>query len=171
MHETWMAPGGAAAARIDYHSVPNTWHVGPGGSYVQFDVDTGHASVDHLAVALEVWVPGSGSSARAAAPPSLDRGKMSTPEGQQIIRSLCDSAPLLPWSLDADSRFATLQNHLFKGLVECFPRPKHCKPGSFLSEATWVLRAHRIWLRKQTALLRSKLRRFEVLVAFKGVAR
>ena len=165
-HETWIAPGGTAAARLDYVAVPSTWYVRPGGSRVQLDIDPGHTSIDHFAVALEVWLRAPGDRTGFGTIPSLDRQKMSTPEGQSTIRHLCDTAPLLPWDLDADSHFAALQSHLFQGLTAHFPRPRYNKPGSFLSEGTWVLRSHRSWLRKQTARLRRRARLLDVLVAF-----
>ena len=171
MHSTWFAPGSLAEARLDYLAVPCVWHVQRGGSQVVRDFDPGHKSLDHLAVRLDVWVYGSRPGRSSAGAPRFDREKMRSPEGQHTLKRICSEAPLFPWALDADSHFQGLQEHLVSALAAEFPLHKHAKAGSFLSEATWVLRTHRIWLRSRTVELRKRIKMLGLLVAFRVWAR
>ena len=166
VHETWAAPGRQATARLDYVSIPTSWDVGREGSAVVLDLDTAHKSVDHFAVRLDAWVPVRGSKRRRTKVPRFDRDKMATAEGRRVLRRICDAAPLQPWYMDADAHVHAFQGYLFQELVEAFPQPRHCKPGSFLSGATWMLRDHRIWLRKQTMGFRQRAKSLGKVVAW-----
>ena len=165
-HETWFAPGQQAAARLDYVAIPSQWTVEENGSAVMLDFDPGHHSVDHFAIRLDVWVRGPEKFSRAGKVPRFDREKMASEEGQRSLRRICEQAPLLPWNLDADAHYQQLQEYLFDRISVEFKQPRHSKPGSFLSEATWILREHRIWLRKQVIVLRCRSRHLGVTVAF-----
>ena len=159
-HDTWFAPNGLAAARLDYLAVPSGWSVLQGASRVLLDIDTGHQSVDHLPVLLDVHVPPSTRRGRRAKLPSFDRDKMATVEGQTVLRRICEEAPLLPWSWDADSHFHAFQSFVLGRLTQSFPRSRRHRRGSFLSDSTWVLRDHRTWLRRQVVAFKVRARTF-----------
>ena len=89
-HETWISPGGTAAARLDYHAIPSSWIVSPECSWVALVIDPGHESVDHFTVCLDVWIQGSGVGRQGGRAPAFDRAKMGTAEGQRVIRKICD---------------------------------------------------------------------------------
>ena len=167
LHDTWYAPGGCASARLDYAAIPASWTVHSRCSHVLLDFDTGHRSVDHFPVFLLTWAPKPQRGAAAKRQVALDRAKMATAEGQAAIRHICERAPLQPWETDADTHVRALQAYLSDEIAKAFPRAKHSKPGSFLSESTWVLRSHRIWLRRRIVSLRHRARSLGKLVAFR----
>ena len=148
-HETWVAPGSTAAARIDYILLPCRCAVPEYGSFVDYDVDPGHKSVDHFAVCLDTWLPCRRAGDGLRHKQHLDRRAMLTREGREKISEICAHIPLQPWHVDVDTHYLHFQTHVQRELQEAFPggRPKRAK--TFLSEATWLIRDHRSWLRRQ----------------------
>ena len=166
-HATWFAPGSLAQARLDYHAVPSGWSVTASGSRVLHEIDTGHHSIDHLPVLLDVHAPSPGRGVDSSRMPRFDRAKMATAQGQQVLRCICAEAPLLPWLWDADTHYHAFQQHVLGQLTRAFPRSRRDRRGSFLSDASWVIRDHRTWLRKQTVGLKLKSRLLWEAVACK----
>ena len=163
---TWFAPGSTASARLDYVGIPAQWQVGSAGSYVMADVDLGQRSLDHLAVCLEAWtVRGPGRRPQRTGP-TFNRTAMASLEGQACIRDICQRAPSLPWALDASSHFAELESYFVRELRLAFPPQRRCRSDSFLTDATWTLRDHRLWLRRSACLYRARCRSPEVSAAF-----
>ena len=167
-HETWVAPGGQAGARIDYVAVPCSWVVQAGGSCVVVELDSGHRAIDHFAVQLDVWVPVQQRTASAARGCKVDRRAMCSEEGQAKIRHICSQIPLQDWHLDADTHYFRVQQFLQGALLQAFPATKPQRAKSYLTDATWVIKDHRVWLRKQTAQLRQQCRAFGLWAAFRA---
>ena len=79
---------------------------------------------------------------------------MLTESGQRVVKTICQRIPLQPWEMDVDTHYKCIQDYLGRELARAFPACKPQRAKSFLSGATWVVRDHRTWLRKQTAVLR-----------------
>ena len=118
IHDTWMAPSGKASARIDYVCPPCHWSVPEGGSRVDLTIDPGHRSVDHFAVTVVAWVRISTQLPRNGARMKLDRRAMASEAGRHAIKRICESIPLQPWNLDADTHFLRLQQHVCAALAK-----------------------------------------------------
>ena len=165
-HETWVPPNGGQGARIDYVMPPATWCVAPGGSVVLPQIDVGQSRIDHWAVRLDVWVHVRGARPAANRRPQWNRKAMSTEAGQATLRKICASIPMEDWSLDADSHYLKVQTFVREALSKEFPAVKPGRAHSYFSDATWVIKDHRVWLRRQTADLRFKKRSFEAFAAW-----
>ena len=108
--DTWFSPGFAKPSRLDYIAVPTNWVVGEGASRTLPHVDLGHASLDHVAVQLDVWCPPRAAAVRPGGRPvHFDRLAMSTSEGQARLRDICSRAPDVEWCVDASTHFHTVQ--------------------------------------------------------------
>ena len=166
VHDTWYAPGQGASARLDYVAVPSVCQVAPGRSFILLDVDLGHRSLDHMAVFLEVWTPFSGGGRPPCRGPSYDRTAMSTPDGHCILRDICDRAPAVDWSVQASDHYHLLETYFVGELRRAFPPRARRRRDSFLTDATWVLRDHRIWLRRRAAQFRARCCSFDLFSAF-----
>ena len=68
--------------------------------------------------------------------------------------------------MDAHSHFEALSHHIRGHLESAFPAAKKRRAESFLTDATWVLRGQRIWLRKRTACMRRRAMHVELWSAF-----
>ena len=167
-HETWFPPGGGSGSRIDYVMVPVAWTVPARGSYVLDGLDFGQVSIDHLGVCLHVSCRSTCAKGNLPSVPRLDQARMATPEGQAIVQRICKEAPLFPWGMDANSHFAALSAHVRQRLAEEFPAASRRRAQSFLTDATWVLRGQRVWLRRRTAWLRRRILRVDVGAAFRA---
>ena len=97
----------------------------------------------------------------------LDRHAMTTDAGRDQLREICRSIPLQPWTMDADSHFARVHAHLTHALHAAFPAPKTSRARSFLSDATWLLKEHRVWLRRQTLINKKRLRSVSAWIALR----
>ena len=158
----------SASARLDYVGIPAQWKVGPAGSRVLFDVDLGQRSLDHMPVLVEVWLSQSGGTRVRKGVPLFDRAAMTPAEGQSRIRAICQGAPSLPWALDASSHFAELEAYFVHELKLAFPPRRKCRRDSFLTDATWTLRDHRLWLRRSACLYRAQCRQPDVCAAVRA---
>ena len=156
-HETWFPPGGGRGSRIDYVAIPTHWTVPEHGSYVLEGLDFGQTSVDHFGVCLHVMCRAAGPANIVQGHLRLDQARMATPEGRLAVQRICQEAPLLPWSMDSHTHFQLLSQHVRDRLEAEFPAVKRRRAQSFLTDATWVLRGQRAWLRKQVAQLRRRL--------------
>ena len=65
-HETWVAPGTQAGARIDYVAVPCSWVVQAGGSCVVVELDSGHTGPS-----ITLLCSSTSGSLSSSAPPAL----------------------------------------------------------------------------------------------------
>ena len=163
---TWHAPGATAAARLDYAGIPCDWCVGCDGSRVLHDVDLGHRSVNHLAVKLEVWVPAGFGTPTGARSASLDRAAMRSDEG---IATIHEGAPVIEWQLDASSHFHRLETYFGEELRAAFPARRRRRQESFLSDSSWVLRDHRVFLRRGISHFRERFKQPDLLAAFRAL--
>ena len=59
--------------------------------------------------------------------------------------------------MDAHSHFEALSQHITKQMAAAFPTVRRRRAQSFLTDATWMLRGQRAWLRKRTAELRRRV--------------
>ena len=166
---TWHAPSGLAWSRIDYVATPASWLVLDGASYTLPSLDLGHSTLDHIAVWLCVWAPRpSATRPGAASRVILDRQAMQSAEGQTAIRRICDTVPDVAWSVDASSHYHAVQTHLHASLCDKFAHRSSRCAKSFLTDATWVLRDKRNWLRRQACRARLDLRNVELTAAFRA---
>ena len=145
-------------ARIDFILIPCNWVVPTAGSWVSLDIDPGHKSVDHFPVLLELQVCERGRRVRGDRRLRFDREAMAAADGKAKLQDICRRLPLQPWSLDADTHFAVLQRQLLRELWEAFPAPKAQRAHSFLSASTWLLRDHRVWLRKHVLAFKMRVK-------------
>ena len=167
-HETWAAPGQSACARLDYVSVPASWVAEPGSARVRHDVDPGHRSVDHFAVSVAIWVRPLSRDKSMHRGRQYDRKAMSTEEGRAKLCDICEAIPLQPWELDADTHYHNVQEFIVSRLAEAFPPGRRKRVESVISDATWVIKDHRLWLRRQTAAQRRRVKQQELLASFRA---
>ena len=113
---TWCAPGSDCMARIDFILIPSSWVAGENASWVSLDIDPGHKSSDHLPVLLDFWTCAGKSKRRG-----FDRRAMASCAGKEKLRAICQNLPLQPWSMEADTHSALLQQHIVRELTEAFP--------------------------------------------------
>ena len=167
--ETWFSPGHAKASRIDYIAIPMPFAVEDAASFVLPEVDLGHASLDHIAVHLRFWVPAvSTRVGMSCRPVRFDRQAMSTEHGRAVLRDICAAVPDVPWLVDASSHYRTVQSFLQTELGKAFPPRKRKVAQSFLSDATWVLKDYRVWLKKRALQSKLHARCVEVTAAFQA---
>ena len=167
--ETWFAPGGTASARLDYVGIPISWQMTEGGSFVMADVDLGQKSLDHLPICADVWLACTRDKTVRHQGLALDREAMATAEGQRRIRDICQRAPTLPWDLEASAHYYELETYFANELKSAFPLKRRNRSVSFLSDATWVLRDHRLWLRRSACGYRAKCKMPDAAAAFRAL--
>ena len=167
-HETWAAPGQQATARLDYIAAPTSWIAEPDSATVRMDIDPGHRSVDHYAISVDLWVRSSRCRGKVPGRNQFDRVAMTTPEGREKVKDICARIPLQPWHMDADSHYRKVQEFLAGELAEAFPMTRRGKPASLFSDATWVVKDHRVWLRKCTADQRRRARSPDLFASFRA---
>ena len=151
---TWHAPGSGATARLDYVGIPLANVVLSGHSFVMSDVDLGQRSLDHLPVCADVWVSCCARPRRRASSCGFDRQAMATAQGPATICDICQRAPAVPWIIEASEHYHVLETFLGEELSKAFPVRRRRRQESYLSDATWILRDHRIWLQKRASLFR-----------------
>ena len=165
---TWQAPGSSCCSRIDYIGVPLEWSVGERCAFVADGLEWGQSSVDHFGVEVHASFWTSSRHQGCSGRKRLDQAAMATPEGQARIRDICNSVPVYPWHMDANEHVECPEDFLYDGLAQAFPLRKQRRQVSFLSDATWMLRGHRLWLRRQTTALRRQIRLGRVSDAFRA---
>ena len=166
---TWFSPGHAHPSRLDYIAVPVGWICPSDASRTMPDIDLGHSSIDHVAVSLKVWHRVCHKVRRCKNQDGLyDRRAMCTPEGRRKLMEIGAGAPLLPWTLDASTHYHHVQRYLCSALQAAFPPLKRRVAQSFLTDATWLLKDYRIWLKRR--VLRHKLvsRSFDITAALRA---
>ncbi|CAE7308251.1 unnamed protein product [Symbiodinium sp. CCMP2456] len=147
--ETWQSPGGTTTSRLDYISLPETWHVAADGSRVLHELEWGQARVDHYALITRAvshilfHAPKHGRRVR------IDTTAIGTPEGREKLRQICSSLPQQPWQLDIHRHAAKVEQHFRCLLPVAFPAQRAIQHKPYLQPATWQLRNQRAWLRKR----------------------
>ena len=165
---TWCAPGSTATSRIDFIIVPSGWGVPAGGSSVLHHVDFGQTGLDHFAVQLRVQVAFTAKPAFRVAKQRFDCAKATQPEAAAVVQAIFDSAPLVPWSIDAHRHYHVIATHLFDRLAQHFPAKKGARRRAFFSDTTWSLRQQRTWLRRQAHRASAVIHSWDVLCAFRA---
>ena len=97
-----------------------------------------------------------------------DRKAMSTEEGRAKLCDICEAIPLQPWGLDADTHYHNVQEFIVSRLAEAFPPGRRKRVESVIFDATWVIKDHRLWLRRQTAAQRRRVKQQELLASFRA---
>ena len=148
LSHTWASPGHGSLSRIDYIVVPLEWPVQPASSVVLHEVDFGQAGVDHFAVQLDIEVKVWGNTGTAPKKPRIDARQLKDPRSSQIVRDICDTAPVVPWNVDVHTHCDQLTRHLFSGLAAAFPVHRAVCRRVFFTETTWNFRQQRTALRR-----------------------
>ena len=167
-HDTWLSPTGATGSRLDYIAVPSGWCVPPAGSWIDFSLDWGQSRVDHYGVCLDTSFLARAKRQQRQKTANIDREAMSTPEGQQTLRHICHSIPLLPWTCDVHRHYLAIEEHLSRALAISFPSRRGVCRSSHFSSSTWDLRQKRVWFRKQVAWERTRTCLAEALAALRS---
>ena len=167
-HDTWISPTGVTGSRLDYVAIPSGWCVPTAGSWIDFSLDWGQSRVDHYGICLDTFFLARAKRKHRQNKGSLDREAMSSPEGQQALRRICSTIPLLPWSCDVHRHYLAIEEHLNRALTVSFPSRRGVCRSSHFSSSTWDLRQKRVWFRKQVAWERTRTRLAEALAALRG---
>ena len=166
MSHTWCAPGGTATSRIDFILIPAHWGVPAGGSSVLYNVDFGQSGLDHFAVQLCIQVTFTAKPAFSASKRRFDCAKAMQPEAAPILQGIFDSAPAVPWAIDAHQHYHAVASHVLAGLSRHFPATHGVRRRAFFSDTTWSLRQQRLWLRRQAHRASVALGSWELHCAF-----
>ena len=167
-HDTWFSPTGATGSRLDYVAVPSGWGVPPSGSWIDFSLDWGQSRVDHYGICLDAFFLTRATRKRGQVTGNLDREAMTSQEGQETLRHICQTIPILPWACDVHRHYLAIEEHLSKALTVSFPSRRGVCRSSHFSHSTWDLRQKRVWFRKQVAWERTRVCLAEALAALRG---
>ena len=121
LSHTWCAPGGSATSRIDFILIPSSLKVPNGGSSVLYEVDLGQSGLDHFAVQLRMHVTFVAKPVFHVNKKRFDCAKAMQPEAAQTVQAIFDTAPAVPWAVDAHQHYHAVASHVLDGLSRHFP--------------------------------------------------
>ncbi|CAE7190193.1 unnamed protein product, partial [Symbiodinium necroappetens] len=129
--------GQGSLSRIDFILIPKTWRVGAGSSKVLYDVDFGQAGIDHFPASLEATAILTAKAFRGPKSPRIDVDRLQSPEHAGFVQAICQTAPAVPWHVDAHTHYDLFARHLVDNLALAFPAARSAKRKTFFSDGTW----------------------------------
>ncbi|CAE7580998.1 unnamed protein product [Symbiodinium sp. CCMP2592] len=124
--------------------------VRPFGSTVLYDFDNLNVQDDHFLLRLTAQGPWDSGSRAALWRPRLDRDKMRTPEGRQIIAESLRGYVPPQWEVHPDLHCQHLLDHLQALMREHFTKPANAPRATFIPDFVWRLRATKLRLKVRT---------------------
>ena len=132
---TWAHPATGSQSRIDYTCLPVTWNCSQIEAWVDPDINSGRAGVDHTCVVTQIQWTGLGYFC-SHKPVFLDTDKMLTQAGRALTKQIVQEAPHFDWGVNATEHAASLTNYFNTRLSEAFPIGQRTKTWSKPSEET-----------------------------------
>ena len=144
---TWTSPDGTQDHRIDFVAIPQsqlsccTW------SGTVHTLDQGNVHNDHIATALQLnWkdtIPIRNDPQLPAV--CHDRTKIASRRNSISLEPLADCT----WQCDIETQVQALNSTIHSALTAACPIDKRAPKKSFIDEATWALRSHKLRLRRR----------------------
>ncbi|CAE7680575.1 unnamed protein product, partial [Symbiodinium sp. CCMP2456] len=169
---TLLQKRSGAFDRSDYVGVPADWRDCDCRAWTEPRVTSGHACVDHIAAIVQTVLCFPRRHVRPRAK-RIDAAALSKPENSARIAGIIQTAPRPGWRVDSSEHAAIVVEHLYQGLLECFPLEKRRLHARFLSESTSTLHQTVSSLRHAIRTQKSALRYAYLrcaLAAWRGLA-
>ena len=145
--DTWTSPDGNTTHCLDYVAVPCERLVCCTHSQLLDSFDLGNEQQDHTPIAVELgWAyhVSHKPSRRQRAATTFDRAKIRNTN----LDGLLSDHPATDWALDVDTQIETLNQAVHKELHRRCPTQRKGPKKSFISDAIWSLRSHKLRCRR-----------------------
>ena len=151
---TWTSNVSGAQARCDYLLVPCNWQNAELTTSPHAGFDAGTQGFDHTPLMLQVRffhdvVRSQPNRDR------FDRRRLQCASRHELLSMFCNP-PVIPWNLDVDSHATRLSAWVRQKLAEHFPVQGNRPRKSYITEATWQIRAGRLEQRRTLRDLRQE---------------
>ena len=163
-HHTWWSFAANKGARCDYFAVPKAWEQAHFETQVRTSLDEGKAAIDHLPLTMFCKVPFL-SRKRNTPVYAFDRRAIQNATKEQLLNIL-QGIEIPDWHIGIDQHMLKLTQQIADRLCNAFPQ-KHGPRRSYISDATWSIRAARMKMRRQTSCLRQTLACLSLQEAFR----
>ena len=129
---TWIHPSGGSASRLDYIAIPVHWRQSVVSTWVDWDITSGVAAIDHAcSSAFLRWTQIIQSHRQHSR--SYDKAAMNHPEAKTTLRQIVDGIPVIPWEVNASVHAAKITRYLRNALCQAFPRQRKVRQNEVAS--------------------------------------
>ena len=149
---TWKHPMGTWH-RIDFILCHLDWYNGLIASWTDHAVDLGQSVVDHRPVGCQISLA---LQPKAGGPPRYDLQALRCPETWSIVDCALRNATDIPWDLDVHQHAQQVRECIHDILEKHIPKRPTRPRQSFITDATWGLRRHKLELKKSLDGLESR---------------
>ena len=165
---TYVQKKSGRLCRPDFLLLPRTWERGQISSFTAPGIHAAPGTQDHIAACLRAVL----TLGPAQLPPSKRRPGVSPqafldPQVREMVSSVVDSIPPVPWTTSVHAHAAIMVVYLQKGLGKISQgqgkKPKH----AYLTEDTWGLQRQLSRIRHNLSSRQSLLRRHALLACWK----
>ena len=159
---TWRLHQQADAARCDYLCIPVQWRPAQLLTRNIPSLDAGTSSMDHTATGLWCNIH---FVKRRCQRPAFDRDGIENSykeHGHVLMQSLSS----IGWDTDVHCHGALISDKIKSWLEEFCPTKRDRPRASFISDDTWLIRRHRLWLGRQLRGLDLQWTTLHLRVAF-----
>ena len=135
---TWWHPNGKSKSRINYIFLPLSWKPAWISSWTENAIQSGHAGLDHVCVAISAqwdWSAPCNVKGKVV----IDARAIMMPANADKVADILSRAPGCPWTMNASQHAAHLQTYLVSEFREHFPKKKGMKSWSRASDETLLL--------------------------------
>ena len=129
--------------RIDYVGIPLEWKYLHCTSWVDSEIDTGHRTIDHLALALHVQGPLAGKHVKRRRGDGIDWSAVRASGTDTLWPMIFQNIPEIPWKADTHKHWADLHGALVQSLQKFFPKSAKSPQRHYISIEAWALRRTR----------------------------
>ena len=148
--ESWRHPGRGTWHRCDYIAISRSVQHGGIQTWVDGNIDAGGSNVDHLAVAMRIFLTGEHGP---SGPPHnlgarIDVKALVGANEEEVAELFRDLHPI-DWQSNIHDHGAVFVRQLRQTLEQRFPKNKRGPKKSFITEETWHLRGVRRSIRRR----------------------
>ena len=163
-HHTWWRSTVNKGARCDYFAVPRRWQEAYFETRVRTSLDEGKGAVDHLPLTMfckiVFTVTRTPKQRRSFDRRALQRAS------KEALSKIFQNLVIPDWHVGVDQHAMQLTRQIEERICESFPKQRGPRR-SYISEATWQIRAERLDLRRQTLKHKQRLDVLSMRFAFR----